>query len=255
MSKTSILITSFVVVLLLSVVSSLPLSWVLNQPQVKQQIPKNMILKNITGSWWQGEVMLSIKTPATNTELGKITFELDWLPLVWANISADIKWKIGKGQINAKLNFNGETVEITALTGDVKVGEIVQLSEQTALLADAKGELHLVDMEISLPIKQAWPSHIAGKLAITDFAAMGANFDLLEAKPVLKGNDIKTQITGGQQSKGWSLNADTVLSKNHSYQLDLKVTATNPNNMPDWVALMLPMKNPKLAKLKRNGRW
>jgi len=157
--------------------------------------------------------------------------------------------------LQARVETGGEILTVSQLTGDIAVSTLMQLSEKTAILSDAEGELHLLELGFVIPIKEAWPTSINGKLAITQFSAMGAEFGLLEVTPALKGQEIKTLITGGQKSKGWELKANTLLLKNHRYEYDVKVTATNPNNMPDWVALMLPMKNPKLATLKKSGRW
>ncbi len=255
MSRFILFFVSFLLVFIASVILNLPLSWVLDQKEVKEQIPKTLLLSQPQGDWWQGEVMVKLNTASEQIKLGKIAFTLNWSDLLFAKLGADIEWKLGTGKINAKIKTDGDFLSVNNLTGDMPVSELMKLSEKTMLVSDAEGELHLVDLSFELDLKDAWLTELSGKLAVTGFSAMGAEFGLLEAEPELKDKEIYTLITGGNPSKGWDLKAKTQLFKKHRYKLDLKVTATNPNNMPDWVALMLPMKNPKLANLRQSGKW
>ncbi len=258
LSKSFFIFSAFVIVLIISIAVHLPLGWLLDQPQIKQQIPKNITLSQPQGTWWNGQFHVKLNTPTEKIELGEIAYKISWTDLLFADLAADISWLVaGKSadKLTAQVNVDGELLKVTNLSGDVAVSSLMQLSEKTAILADAGGELHLLDLSFELPIKEAWPTKMTGKLTITQFSAMGMELGLLEAVPSVQGQEIQTNITGGQQSKGWELKANTVLFKNNRYQYDVKVTATNPNNMPDWVALMLPMKNPRLAKLSQSGRW
>lgn len=255
MSKYLMFILIFVLVFIVSVVLSLPLSWVLKQAQIKQQIPENITLHKPQGSWWKGNLSPVLKEGSESKKLGKLYWQLSWSDLLFAKVTANMRWVLNTGEVTGRISYSSDTIKITNLTGDMSVNEIMKLSDKTLILADATGQLHLHNLSFTLPTKDLWPSAIAGKLTLTRFSALGAEIDLLEATPILKKQEIYTKITGGQNTKGWNLIANTSLFKNHSFNMDIKVSATNANNMPDWVGLMLPMKNPKLAQMQRKGNW
>ena len=255
MGKFAGFFVAFILVFLTSLVLHLPLSWLLNQQVVKEQVPKNIILKPVSGTWWNGVVKVSMKTPAKKVSLGSLSYRLSWSDLVFARLAADVDWKLATGKLKTKFTFDGKLVNVIDLTGDMPVSELMKLSPQTTLLEEAKGELHLLSVNLSSPINQPWPTSLSGKLTISNLSVLGANIGLLETNPKLKENKIEMNIFGGQKSKGWQLNADTLLTKKHRYKLDVKVSATSAKNMPDWVELMLPMQNPTLAHLRKQGSW
>ena len=257
--KKTLFISVFFITLATSIVVNLPLSWLLNQPKiqqmVQQNIPKEIELTNPSGSWWQGSLNVSFSENNSQKDAGNVAWKLNWLPLLQGNIAADLAWTLSNQTLLAKVDFDGENLKLTNLTGEMPVSRLMLLSSKTAILADATGDVHFRNLAIDFSLPKNWLTSLSGVLAVTDFSALGANFGLLEIKPAMQGQDVKVNLTGGSKAQGWDLTGNSVLHKNRRFQFNVKVTAQSDENMPDWVAIMIPMKNPKLAELNKTGRW
>ncbi len=244
----------FIITFIISIMLSLPLSWVLQQEQVKQQIPNNIILQKPQGTWWNGQANIIIKTPHETIDIGNIQWQLNWHKLLLAQISSNINWYFANTAISSTIIYNRKYIVIAETNGSVPIKDLMSLSNKTAILADAEGTVNITNLSLKLPVaSRLWPTEINGKISVLNLSALGASIDTLEAIPTIRDQQIHANITGGQP--GWQLIANILLAKDNTYKLDIKITANNANNMPSWVSLMLPMQTPQLAQLQQTGRW
>lgn len=260
MKKPILIGTLFILTLVVSVFLHLPASWVLSQPQVMKQLPPNLQLSNVEGAWWRGESSVNLRQAGQPypKSLGQVKWRLNWSSLVTLSPSVKLKWKQAKQSVvlTVQADSSSGNLILEEVNGRVKLNYLAQfLPNVGALLSDAKGDLRLKKIHAVLAFKnnQAWPQALDGKITLLGMAAMGAQIERLDITPTLDNNRVKLAMDGG--GDGWKLKGQVLLSANRQQQTNLTLRADSKNTMPDWVALVMPMKNPTLAELNQNGRW
>jgi len=272
----------FVVTFLVSILINLPLNWLVSKPQIKQMLEskinasQHLKINSSRGTIWQGELDVSLvtnphfnqisantsKPNPKNMPLGIIQFHLNLLPLLWANLSADIDWQLNNASSSSELSSNSLS-DKTLLRGHLSTSLLSSAQNQTLVWQTSKGQLQLDSLASKLialePDQAAVFQNIAGLVSIKQltfeykpqlnwFSAFDANLEFKDIKAMnnvfppisltshLKDSQILSRLDG--QTKDWTLTGEASLTKQLRYQVDLSVNAKDAKDLPDWAYLM-----------------
>lgn len=240
-------------VVLVSFIWHLPASWVFQQLSIEKQLPPQLALSEMSGSWWQGQTQLNWQKQS----LGQVQWQ--WRPsaLFTGEVAIDLALSSPQNQLDGQAVLTLDGVQLASISGGIKIANLAKIPA-LALLDQAQGEMVLKALSVSLPWENLqsplpWPSAISGQVALVDFSAMGMTLPLVEVSPKLDDKGVTLTVNG--RGSGWQLTGQTWLSHDRVFAHDLTLTANSPNAMPDWAGLMMRQTSPTQALLKARGRW
>lgn len=272
----------FAVTFLVSILINLPLNWLVSKPQIKQvfeskiNASQHLKINSSRGTIWQGELdvglvtnphfnQISVNTSKQNPNnmpLGIIHVHLNLLPLLWANLSADIDWQLNNVSSSSKPP-NKSPSDKTLVQGHLSTSLLSSAQNQTIAWHTSKGQLQLDSLAsklIALGSEQAavfqniaglvnikqltfeykpqlnWFSAFKANLDFKDLKAMNNAFPPISVKSHLKETQILSRLEG--QTKDWKLTGEASFTKQLRYQLDLSVNTKDAKDLPDWAFLM-----------------
>lgn len=240
---------AFLLVVLVSVIWHFPASWLLSQPEVKQNLPKTVQLEQASGTWWQGQANIAFK----NKSLGRLSWQWQPLDLFKAQLGLELFLTLDRGKIQGQLLTDGNQLTVENLIANVPVAFFADFAPQMALLKGAKGEIFMKNVDAIVDIKKQWPDSVAGTIALVDFEAMGMTIPQVEIKPQVQNNQILLPVNGG--GKGWKLSGQTTLIAPNQFKHNLNLKSQNEDLMPDWAGLMMRSVSDTEARLKAQGRF
>lgn len=248
-------ISVFSVILVLSFFWHLPAGWVWQQIHASRVLPPNLQVTDLDGVWWQGSARVGWRQGDEALALGN--WRWAWRPsaLFSGQVGLDVVWTPVKQSVSATVFWDGEQLELEALSGRLSVADFSGVIPKVGpLLMDAGGEIALnnVAAEIALN-RQAWPKAINGDVVIRNLQLLGARVPSLKVHPSMAQKQLRFDLTGG--GDGWRLSGQTELNPNRTYRSQLKIEAESAERMPDWVSMVLPVKSPVLAESDQTGRW
>lgn len=245
----------------LSIFYYLPASWLVSQSIVQQEIPKQWLIDSVSGSVWDGEMRIS--THITNksgglVDLGTLQWDIDWLPLLKANLSSQQQWLLAE---NSQIGFYfardllsaQAPVQVTDLQGSIDIAQLIQsLASAGVPTFAATGQIIAKDVEIVLNQTTIWPEKVGGQFEIHSLSAFGINLPVVTAVPSMEAQVIQLSLSA--QEDGWQLQGSVTITPNHTYNITTSVRADSAQQMPDWAQMMV-QKTPTLATFANQGRW
>lgn len=268
----------FVISLFVAILMQVPLSWVVSQSQIKQIIEskfnasQHLKINSSRGTIWNGELDLSLVSNANqnlnsvnistpnprNISLGTMGFDLNLLPLLWANLSADIDWQLNKssspsnsiliGRLSTNLLASAEnrTIHWQTTKGQLQLNEWVSrfnglLLKQSAVLNNLAGLVEIKQLDFEYQPQVHWFNAFDANLTLHDLNVMNNTFPPIELKTKLTAESTNPNLLtslNSQQTGDWQLTGKASLTAPLRYQLDLFVTADNTQKLPDWAYLM-----------------
>ncbi|MEA3404406.1 MAG: type II secretion system protein N [Pseudomonadota bacterium] len=254
-SKFGLWILGFVFITLVSFIYHLPASWVLQQAEQQQLIPKGMKLTQVKGTLWQGQAQLSLVEKAQTNALGQFHWQLSGWALL--SLQADIDFKLNTANGGARGNLhtglmNQEDIRVSKLEGLLPVNDLKPiLPKNVRSLGELKGQLTLNNLQLSWNQPTQWLISAEGSVELTELDVMGVVIPKIAISPTIKENKLHLDTVGGGQ--GWSLTGQALVSTKE-YQTDFKLKADNPDSMPDWTELIMRKNSAVLATYKQKGR-
>ncbi len=242
----------FVLTLLFSIIYHLPISWILAQPSVQNQLPNAVQLSPSHGTLWQGTTYVSTPEP-----IGKVSWELSFWALLTGQASVETRWQKEQshlsGELNSPLFSEKGAVSVNHLNGQIDLPLLLRLINAPGLKElPIEGVLLLEQMDFSIEAQTSWPSVLTGQLILNHLNILGNALPKIRITPELKGEQLTLKIQGGES--GWTLSGHLEVFKNRQYRIALKVTAQSQESMPDWAGL-LRQQSLTVAVLNNNGRW
>ncbi len=246
------LMALFILALFVSIIYHLPISWLLAQPSVQNQLPESVKLSPSSGTVWQGRTHVSTPQP-----IGNVSWDLSFWTLLMGQASVEVQWQKEQshvsGELNAPLFSESGALNVSHLNGKIDLPLLVQLLNAPGLSdLPIEGELRLKQIDLSMDPQAQWPSVFTGNLILNHLSVLGNAFPKILITPSLKGDQLIFNITGGES--GWTLSGHLEVLKNRQYTVALKVTAQSKASMPDWAGL-LRQQSPTVAVLNNRGRW
>ncbi len=250
------LATLFILALCISIVTHLPINWLLAQPSIQKQIPDTVQLNPSHGTLWQGSTHLSALKPTSN-HLGELSWNLSFWSLFIGQASLDSVWKKEQSQLRARIKaplFSEATeLEARGLEGKIVLSQLIELLNLTDLKEMAiEGSLMLEEIDLVMDLQTQWPSVLTGQLKLNNLNVLDNALPSITITPDLSENKLVLNIEG--QAQAWALSGKLELFKNQQYSIDLNVTAQSESAMPDWAG-MLKQQSPTKAVLNHRGRW
>ncbi len=246
----------FTLVLCISIVSHLPISWLLAQPNIQKQIPDTVQLSPSHGTLWQGSTHLTMLKP-TSTHLGELNWNLSFWSLLIGQASLDSIWQKEQSQlrahIKAPLFSEAATLEARNIEGNILLPQLIELLNLSDLKEMAvEGSLTLKQIDLVMDLQTQWPSVLTGQLILNNLQVLDNDFPAITITPDLSEDKLVLNIEG--QAQAWALSGKLEVFKNQQYSIDLNVTAQSESAMPDWAG-MLKQESPTKAVLNHRGRW
>ena len=243
----------FILTLFVSLIYHLPVSWLLSQTQVKQQIPPQLELSQSQGSVWQGQTQLNLN----KLNAGQLSWDLSMLSLLATQANVEANWQLEQGQVNVLLQMpllsESPVLSAEAIQGQLSLTALLKLTNSAQLNSmSIKGDLALNDLAVDLDLQTLWPKLLQGSATVQGLSLLGSDFPPIQIVPELLKDKIQLKLSA--KTKGWSLSGTVDLFNNRSYQTALKVTANSAETMPDW-ALLLRQQSPRVSVLNNGGRW
>ncbi len=254
------MVVLFTVTLVFSVLYNLPASWLISQPVVQKQIPQQLLIEAVEGSVWNGEMKISThitNKPGALLDLGLLKWDMEWLPLLKANLGSQVQWAAGKSQIDFYIEKELLSAEkpllLSDVQGNIDIAQLIQsLSAAGLNTVAATGQIIVSDIDVALDPLTLWPQQISGQLEIHSLSSLGINLSVLTVVPSMEAQTIVLSLSA--QENGWQLIGRIGIRANHTYDITLSVKGDSAQNMPDWAQLMI-QKTPTLATFKNQGRW
>jgi hypothetical protein len=246
------LMALFIVALVFSIIYHLPVSWLLTQPSIQNQLPKSVTLSPSSGTVWQGNTHVSMPDP-----LGNVSWDLSFWALLMGQASVEIQWQKEQSHLSSKLNAplfsEAGALNASHLNGKIDLPLLLQLLNAPGLDdLPIEGELRLKQIDLSIDPQAQWPNVFSGNLILNNLSILENAFPKILITPELKGDQLTFNITG--RESGWALSGHLEVFKNRQYTIALKVTAQSQASMPDWAGL-LRQQSPTVAILNNQGRW
>lgn len=246
----------FILALCISIVSHLPISWLLAQSSIQKQMPDTMQFSPSHGTLWQGSTHLAILNPAS-THLGELSWNLSFWSLLIGQASLDSVWKKEQSQLRARIKapLFSEATELKArgIEGKIVLPQLIELLNLSDLKEMAiEGSLTLKEVDLVLDLQTQWPRVLTGQLILNNLQVLDNDFPAITITPDLNEDKLVLNIEG--QAQAWALSGKLELFKNQQYSIDLNVTAQSESAMPDWAG-MLKQQSPTKAVLNHRGRW
>ncbi len=251
----------FVLTLALSIFYNLPASWLISQPVVQKQIPKQWLIETVEGSVWNGEMAISThitNKPGTVLDLGILEWDVDWLPLLKASLGSQQQWFLAE---NSQIGFYFERdllsaeapVILTGLQGSVDIAQLTQRLASAGLgMFAATGQIIARDVEMALNSLTFWPEKVSGQFEIHSLSTFGINLPVVTVVPSMEAQAILLDLNA--QEDGWRLIGHVDIRPNHTYDVTISVKAESAQKMPAWAQIMV-QKTPTLAAFTSKGRW
>lgn len=254
------IVALFTFALVFSVLYNLPASWLISQPVVQKQIPKQLLIETVEGSVWNGEMNISTyitNNPGALLDLGLLKWDVDWLPLLKANLSSQLQWAAEKSQIDFHIEKELLSAEkpllLSDVQGNIDIEQLIQsLSVAGLNTVAATGQIIVSDIDVALDPLTLWPQQISGQLEMHSLSSLGINLSMLTVVPSMEAQTIVLSLSA--QENGWQLIGRIGVRANHTYDITLSVKGDSAQKMPDWAQLMI-QKTPTLATFKSQGRW
>lgn len=246
--------TLFTVSLLLSLIVQLPLSWLVSQPQVKSLIEakispsQQLKISSSRGTIWKGELdLMLVSNTSANTSVGSIHFDLNLLPLLWANLSADIHWQLANSSLNGTIGTNllstneNRTIKWQTSQGQIQLKELlaklnIQKLAQSPVVQNLTGLIEVKQLAFDYAPQSRWFNVFQASLQLDGFNVMNNAFPAIQLKSDLQDKQLITQLSS--EDKNWQLTGKASLTSLKRYQLDLSVKANDASSLPDWAYLM-----------------
>ncbi len=251
----------FTITLVFSILYNLPASWLIAQPSLQKQIPKQWVMDSVQGTVWDGEMTISTnlnKNPGAVLNLGALQWDIDSIPLLKGILGSQQKWLLAeKSQVDFYIEKDLFTKEapllLYGLQGSVDIERLIhRLSAAGFNTLTAAGQVIANDVDVVLDSVTLWPQKVSGRFEIHALSTLGMNFPIVTAVPSMEAKTIL--LTLSAQDKGWQLKGRIGIRANHTYDITLSVKGDSAKKMPDW-ALLMVQKTPTLATLTSQGRW
>lgn len=255
------IVVLFTFTLVFSILYNLPASWLVSQPVVQKQIPQLLLIEAVEGSIWNGEMEITTditNKPGTLLDLGLLKWDIDWLPLLKANLGSQQQWTLAeKSQIDFHIEKDllsaEEPLLLSGVRGNIDIAQLIQrLSVAGLNTLPATGQIVVSDIDVALDPLILWPQKISGQFEIRSLSSLGINIAMLTVVPSMEAQTIILSLSA--QENGWQLIGHVGIRANHSYEVTLSVKADSAQKMPDWAQLMV-QKTPTLATFVNQGKW
>lgn len=254
-SKYGLWFLAFIFITFVSFVYHLPATWVIQQAEQQQMMPKGIQLTQVQGTLWQGQAELALVDNTQPHVLGQFHWQLSGLALL--SLQADIDFKLNTHHGGARGNLhtglmNQEDIQLSGLEGVFPINDLKPLfPKQVRSLGELKGQLELSDLQLNWNQTENWITSASGALQLAGLDIMGVIIPKVSISPSIKESHLHLDTVGGGQ--GWSLTGQVLINAKE-YQADFKVKADNPDSMPDWTELVMRKNSAVLATYVQKGR-
>lgn len=251
----------FALTLVLSMFYYLPASWLVSQPMVQQEIPKQMLIDSVSGSVWDGEMRVTTHIANKSgviVDLGTLQWDIDWLSLLKANLSSQQQWILAE---NSQMGFYFERdflsaespLLLTGLKGSFDIAQLVRSLASAGLpTVAASGQIIANDVEIALDQSTFWPEEVSGQFEIHSLSTFGINLPVVTVVSSMEAQVVQLDLSAEEDA--WQLQGRIIIAPTHTYNVSISVKADSAKQMPDWAQMMV-QKTPTLATFANQGRW
>ena len=255
------LVVLFTFTLVFSVLYNLPASWLTSQPVIQKQIPQLWLIESVKGSVWNGEVAASahiINKPGVVLGLGVLKWDIEWLPLLNANLGSQLEWHVANNSqidfhIKKDLLYSEELLLLSNIQGSIDIAQLIpRLSAVGLGVPTTTGQIVAMNVDMALNPVTLWPQEISGQFEIRSLSTLGVNLPIIKVESSMEAQTILLSLSA--QESGWQLKGRIGMRANHTYDITLSVKGDSVQKMPDWAQLMV-QKTPTLATFKSQGRW
>lgn len=260
--KTALFSLLFVIAVIISIVAQTPISWVLSHASVKSAIEKDINrtqqLKIVSsqGKLWKGNLDLAVLNKHSSQknlnysmpiQLGNIAWNLQLMDLLWADLAAQIDWRLGDSQLKGLSSVNlldsdsERVLQITDVTGSFDLKAVIddtKLSSESffPIFNNISGHVLVNQLEASVLLKKAWFSTLTGDLLINNLSVMNNQFEKMEIKADYIQEAVQLVLLSKENA--WELTGKANLKSNMSYSGRFKLKVSASQEVPDWAFLM-----------------
>jgi hypothetical protein len=260
--KTVLFSLFFLIAVLISIMAQTPINWVLSHSSVKSAIEKNinpnqkLKITASQGTLWQGSLDLALVNihPSQNKpnhsqpiQLGNITWNIQLINLLWANLSAQIDWRLGNSQLKGLSSINlldsdsEKVLQLSDVTGSIDLKSVIHdanLSSKSLppIISNISGYVLVNQLEASILLKQAWFSTLKGDLLINDLSIMNNEFTKMKIKADYIQEAMQLDLLS--KNNAWELKGKANLKSNMRYSANFKLQVSANQKVPDWAFLM-----------------
>jgi hypothetical protein len=260
--KTVLFSLFFLIAVLISIMAQTPINWVLSHSSVKSAIEKNinpnqkLKITASQGTLWQGSLDLALVNihPSQNKpnhsqpiQLGNITWNIQLINLLWANLAAQIDWRLGNSQLKGLSSINlldsdsEKVLQLSDVTGSIDLKSVIHdanLSSKSLppIISNISGYVLVNQLEASILLKQAWFSTLKGDLLINDLSIMNNEFTKMKIKADYIQEAMQLDLLS--KNNAWELKGKANLKSNMRYSANFKLQVSANQKVPDWAFLM-----------------
>ncbi|WP_319380142.1 hypothetical protein [Thiomicrorhabdus sp.] len=199
----------------------------------------------------------NIGSAGPSPELGEISWLWRRGDLLAGVADARIVWRLQDSRLTAETShtLTASELRIHSARGRLSMPSLLSLAAAfTPFAMEAEGIVNLDELHGAVAFApEVWPVAMQGKGSLDGVKWMG--IDLPRIDFVLKQNakrDLQIALKGGEG--GWRLTGDLILSPNGRYNLNVDVTASRAEELPQWT-VMMRKKRRNQAVLKLGGSW
>lgn len=254
--QTGVLAFLFVALVMIFIVVQLPLNWLLSQPSIQSVIERDinqtqqMKITASRGTIWQGEIDLALHNRTTangNMSLGTVAFDLNLLALFWADVSADIEWKLADSTLTTTADLSlltgsdKRSIELSDTQGVLKLDALIaklnipSLSQMPAV-QNLAGLVVINQLDLVYGVNDHWFSAFNADLQLEDFSVLNNAFPPIKFDADLQEKGLVANLNS--EHKTWQLTGNGSLNPKKLYRFDLSVKANAVDSLPDWAFLM-----------------
>jgi hypothetical protein len=245
---------SFLLLLVFSAgfLSQLPASFVLKQ--FEDQLPAEVVLSQPKGTIWHGQVSVNYQGVAFD-QLAWQLRPTDVLGgVIKQSLPASISLRHAQDQLDMTVVVTPQNLSVSVPQGQLDIARLAQpFVQQQFMLRGIDGQVHLRDIQLTVPYNQAWLQSLSGRVVLIDLAMMGAQIEQLTIHATMLDQTIDLNVDAEQD--GWRLTGTSQLNPPNQFENNFVLNTERPNQFPDWALMTMQQTSPTEARARLRGQW